>query len=559
MSSGGQSSEASRLKTEGNSLFTRNDFKGAYEKYTEALKHDDKNAVLYCNRAACSLGLNRTLSSQATQLDPAYTKAWGRLANARAGLDRLDQAIEAWKGAIASLPADNLTEAQVKQRDQCMEELAKAEAKWNAQISNPRIVEGVHMPDQPEMPWERAASGIRMLVAQQMWQSSVSIHLHSQWVKAFLIDAAYKRWQRAVTDISKGEILHTSKGPSYYGRLGVSATTGMRAIGSARLTSLKAIEELTTAVLMDNRVFQNINHAFLDMYSRQIQAEGISQKAWMDSGCREVLEDIPKRLKSEGWDSVRPAVSITICGWVMRGFVEDRLKGNASTALEYYTSALEVLQWGSRVFADVDDEQRGTVFQPTFIRSVKCFRLDALMGVYLKNPSSTSEFLLAEILAGADELLEDIGRVGVPDEPNTETVPFWLAFRCYPAGQAHAARAFHYQHTGKLRQSARGLTQEVRDLYKKAASAYKETLIYYPPDELYNICAPLRELLELLYRLRDTIPIMGHIWEHFVDASQGIPLQQDLMVLTELEDALQNGRLREDDIVFRPGSVPVDT
>ncbi len=139
----------------------------------------------------------------------------------------------------------------------------------------------------------------------------------------------------------------------------------------------------------------------------------------------------------------------------MRGFVEDRLKGNASTALEYYTSALEVLQWGSRVFADVDDEQRGAVFQPTFIRSVKCFRLDALMGVrhappsdlrrlltlekvYLKNPSPTSEFLLAEILAGADELLEDIGRVGVPDEPNTETVPFWLAFRCYPAGQAHA-------------------------------------------------------------------------------------------------------------------------
>ncbi len=154
------------------------------------------------------------------------------------------------------------------------------------------------------------------------------------------------------------------------------------------------------------------------------------------------------------------------------------------------------------------------------------------------------------------------------------------------------ARAFHYQHTGKLRQSARGLTQEVRDLYKKAASAYKETLIYYPPDELYNICelflcsrpvkgdnsrnqslgyahcafnslydagAPLRELLELLYRLRDTIPIMGHIWEHFVDASQGIPLQQDLMVLTELEDALRNRRLREDDIVFRPGSVPVDT
>ena len=52
-------SEAERLKAEGNALFIKNDFKRAYAKYTEALKHDDKNATIYCNRAACSLGLNR--------------------------------------------------------------------------------------------------------------------------------------------------------------------------------------------------------------------------------------------------------------------------------------------------------------------------------------------------------------------------------------------------------------------------------------------------------------------------------------------------------------------
>lgn len=65
----------------------------------------------------------------------------------------------------------------------------------------------------------------------------------------------------------------------------------------------------------------------------------------------------------------------------MRGFIDDRLQGASETALEYYTSALEVLQWGSRTFVDVDDEQRGSVFQSTFIRSVKSFRLDVLMGV----------------------------------------------------------------------------------------------------------------------------------------------------------------------------------
>ncbi len=54
-----QNSDAVRLKTEGNALFAKNDFSAAYKKYTEALRHDDKNAILYCNRAACSLGLNR--------------------------------------------------------------------------------------------------------------------------------------------------------------------------------------------------------------------------------------------------------------------------------------------------------------------------------------------------------------------------------------------------------------------------------------------------------------------------------------------------------------------
>lgn len=48
-----------QLKGEGNALFVENDFAGAYNKYTQALRHDDKNASLYCNRAACSLGLDR--------------------------------------------------------------------------------------------------------------------------------------------------------------------------------------------------------------------------------------------------------------------------------------------------------------------------------------------------------------------------------------------------------------------------------------------------------------------------------------------------------------------
>ena len=69
--------------------------------------------------------------------------------------------------------------------------------------------------------------------------------------------------------------------------------------------------------------------------------------------------------------------------WIMRGFIEDRLTGAIETALEFFTSALEVLEWGSRTFSHLEKEQRGGVFEPTFIRAVKSFRLDSLMGVGL--------------------------------------------------------------------------------------------------------------------------------------------------------------------------------
>lgn len=43
-----------KLKDEGNALFTKKDYRSAYHTYTKALELDDKNVILYANRAACS-------------------------------------------------------------------------------------------------------------------------------------------------------------------------------------------------------------------------------------------------------------------------------------------------------------------------------------------------------------------------------------------------------------------------------------------------------------------------------------------------------------------------
>ena len=61
--------------------------------------------------------------------------------------------------------------------------------------------------------------------------------------------------------------------------------------------------------------------------------------------------------------------------------MEDGLKKNLSGALEFFTSALEVLKWGSEEWKDVPFGDKGSIFQPTFIRGINCLRLETLMKV----------------------------------------------------------------------------------------------------------------------------------------------------------------------------------
>lgn len=48
---------AEAFKAEGNALHLARKYKQAYAKYSEAIELDDKNAVLYANRAASSIEL----------------------------------------------------------------------------------------------------------------------------------------------------------------------------------------------------------------------------------------------------------------------------------------------------------------------------------------------------------------------------------------------------------------------------------------------------------------------------------------------------------------------
>lgn len=50
---------AAQLKDEGNKLYVKKDYALAYSKYSEAIDLDPNNAVLYANRAACLLAMDK--------------------------------------------------------------------------------------------------------------------------------------------------------------------------------------------------------------------------------------------------------------------------------------------------------------------------------------------------------------------------------------------------------------------------------------------------------------------------------------------------------------------
>ena len=69
----------------------------------------------------------------------------------------------------------------------------------------------------------------------------------------------------------------------------------------------------------------------------------------------------------------------------MRAFMQSNLTPDIEAALDFYTSAIEVLSWGIDLWKDVPNSEKGSIFQPSFLRGVKCLRLDAMLQVRFRS------------------------------------------------------------------------------------------------------------------------------------------------------------------------------
>ncbi|TCD68808.1 hypothetical protein EIP91_009675 [Steccherinum ochraceum] len=524
---------AVKFKNEGNVLFAKKDYRAAHHKYTLAIKEDGNNAILYANRAACSHYLHKFLDAsadalKATDIDPTYAKGWARHAAARGSLGDEQGSVNSWKKAIDALPKQNKTPAEVKQQEQYQADLTTMEKKLKTSRShNERRAERGPPVTEETAPWTRAVALLPELQASQQVMSS-----------AFVIRGALWDWEHGSKVMDK-----------------LTITAGGMAAGD------RAIDSLSNAILRDSRIFAlGLNSSsFFNKFGKQVLYESQVAKAWTSGGAQTIIPELVKRQQLEGWLLARRAINTTSRILIVRGFRESRV-GNHAGAVEFIGCVLEIIRWGNKTWADVPVEDRGIMFDDSFMHGVHALYLEVLLEAASESPKKYLDLLRKE----AQALLQcDVARFS----DNRVDPGFIASFTTYPRATAFSALGYcHVQKSRRLEEANSEDKETIESFYQDAAKAYSSSAeSYFEDDEKHMwmlICslmcsfdyhAPLSATLPMMQQLRKCIPAVKTIWEFgklYKKSTEHLETIMDFE--TRVRKAVDDGRLDMESVV-RPG------
>ncbi|KAG2143156.1 hypothetical protein BD769DRAFT_1037172 [Suillus cothurnatus] len=533
-------STAVQLKDEGNELFRRQDYVGALAKYTEAIALDDKNAVLYANRAACNHALNKYLDAvddakKATEIDPGYAKGWSRLATSRDALTDWERSAEAWQKALDALPKTNLTPAEQRQKDQYSAGLDAARTRGKAP-RDPRLLR--FKAGDGNLPWQIAKG-----MLPELRQGGPEKYSSSAWV----ISYAYDDFAKGVQSMNELKAVPHPQAPG----------------GFAYHGNLMALAHVTNGLMRDERVFHIDQPDWMSKYNKQVTFEATARRAWHSDGPENIKELAQKRLKEKGWNDVRPALSVTVRAWIMRSMLESHLRGGPEVGIQFLKRAVDLLEWGRNIWKNVSNEDRGTIFQDTFLRSVRGMHLKMFMDAYNTDPGLNSKFPLEHLKEEAEDLLKEID-IALKIPRKEEADPGFVSSFCiYPAGIAYSMIGFYHAQTARYSNDALACIS-----FFNAAQAYMQAAQTYPEDDeyrpLYLSCAmdcmrnagvSIRDFNEVAIKLRAAVPKMMKIWSvsALQQGGRDDKIQANLRSADDLMKLVAEGKLTlEDPVPFDP-------
>ncbi|KIK55175.1 hypothetical protein GYMLUDRAFT_885155 [Collybiopsis luxurians FD-317 M1] len=280
-----------------------------------------------------------------------------------------------------------------------------------------------------------------------------------------------------------------------------------------------AIADLSNGLIFDWRVFRLHGPVFLTRVNEQAMCEGNHWDAWPPHiGPEELKKKALERLRNEGWERTRPALTLVVRAWIIIGFLKGKLEVNHTYAIEAFKNALNVINWGRQLWKDVPKEQRGTMFDITFRRGVWNLYIFSLMDnlYYDKNNMD----LLETIYKEANAIIKDVDEDTYPyDEPE---IGFPLAFYDCIKANALACKALYHKTISESKTLDKKTLKKhwmaTMNFYIEAADALPEDDENHP---WYLNCAyvymePLNvstsRVMKILERIRLSVPKMMKIW-----------------------------------------------
>ncbi|KAF9068932.1 hypothetical protein BDP27DRAFT_1326133 [Rhodocollybia butyracea] len=495
------SDEVKRLKDEGNAFFIKKDYIKAASLYSEALLLDENNAILYANRAACRLALGEHMDAfddakKATEIDPFYAKGWSRGAAILEAMSEFVSAAKMYQKAIDVLSKlQSPTEMELKLQKQCEDKLfdvrkaAKLPRYLSEAATEVRQDEGM-------MPWQAAHAAIPDLVASNTLSSAFSIHF------------ANMDFTHGLQDLKLMERIPVKGGT----QMMFKAKTGV-------------LGDFSNAILRDSRVLRIEEGDFLARFAEQVQCERNQWKGFSFETGPEALQEMAiVRLKKEGWDSLRPALSVQIRHWVVIGFIAHKVTSNYTFAVESLRNALNFLTWGRKVWKDVSKEERGTIFDITFRRGVWNLYLDSLMAAL--GPDRRNISLLETLFEEAEAVIKDVDQNPFDASSFNNPDPgFILSFFSNIKANALASKAFYHATMGQIGQDCHENPRTVKGHLKAAMNLYIDAANCLPEDDenhpwflncAYNFMessnVSASRVMKVLARIRLALPKMEKIW-----------------------------------------------
>ncbi|KAL0480692.1 hypothetical protein AKO1_007019 [Acrasis kona] len=192
-----------------------------------------------------------------------------------------------------------------------------------------------------------------------------------------------------------------------------------------------------------------------------------------------IISTYNDRLKTEGWDKVRPALSVTVRALYMFTLVH-LLNETPAESIPVLKKCIDVLELADKKWPEKQFPDRGATISNTFIRKLKVRLAESMSMVISQGAQDAVDLehmkqLCNQVLSDCEKHPAMLHQVGAK---------FYLSFQIYCVADAHFSLSHYYKTKAcEKKKDEKGYLIYDSEYLKKAITHYMYAARWYPEDE----------------------------------------------------------------------------